>query len=265
MDYNGLNQRLSMDAAGVIAHYVLDGDRPLAAESGGNSTFFLYGLGPIGEKTSTWNFALPDGLNTPRQLTDMQGDVTLSTRYTPWGGALDTYGTGNFTYGYLGGILDVATNLIYVGNGQYYDPETGRFLTRNVNPDSTNPYVPWNPIGAIVGPLGLVALVFARRKKGSKVGTFIVLLVVVGSVGMTIASCSPPPNAPAPSTNQPPASPAPPQTPIPTGPGTVPSGIPAASTPAPVVTPTLPECPTDDAARTTQSESLDVSAGLANP
>jgi YD repeat-containing protein len=159
MDYNGLGQRLSMDAAGVIAHYVLDtssplsagSNQPLTAESGGNATTFLYGLGPIGEKTNVWNFALPDGLNTPRQLTDAQGDVTLSTRYTPWGGILDTYGTGNFTYGYLGGILDAATDLIYVGNGQYYDPATGRFLTRGVFPNSTNPYMPWNPFGALIG------------------------------------------------------------------------------------------------------------------
>ena len=44
MNYNGLGQRLSMDAAGVIAHYVMDGDRPLSAESAGNTTFYLYGL-----------------------------------------------------------------------------------------------------------------------------------------------------------------------------------------------------------------------------
>jgi hypothetical protein len=52
-DHNGLGQRLSMDAAGVIAHYVMDGDRPLTATSNGNTTFYLYGLGAIGEKTST--------------------------------------------------------------------------------------------------------------------------------------------------------------------------------------------------------------------
>jgi len=153
-----------------------------------NTTFYLYGLGSIGEKTSTWNFALPDGLNTPRQLTDMQGDVTLSTRYTPWSGALDTYGTGNFTYGYLGGILDVATNLIYVGNGQYYDPSTGRFLTRDINPDSANPYIPWNPIGAIVGPLGLISLIASHRKKGGKASPyllmFIMLVVLPLGIGM---------------------------------------------------------------------------------
>jgi RHS repeat-associated protein len=191
LHYNGLGQRLSMDAAGVIAHYVMDGDRPLTAETGGNTTFYLYGLGAIGEKTTAWNFSLPDGTNTPRQLSDLSGEITLSSRYTPWGDTLDTYGTGNFSYGYLGGVLDAATGLLYVGNGQYYDPVTGRFLTRDVYPNSPNPYVPWNPIGAILGPLGLIVLVFGRKRKGSKTGTFLVLVLVVGSVGMTLAGCGP--------------------------------------------------------------------------
>jgi hypothetical protein len=56
-----------MDAAGVIAHYVMDGDRPLTAETGGNINFYLYGpsagsgWGAIGEKTAAWSYSLPDG------------------------------------------------------------------------------------------------------------------------------------------------------------------------------------------------------------
>ena len=100
MDYNGLGQRLSMDAAGVIAHYVLDGDQPLIATSNGNTNFYMYGLGVIAEKTDAWSYSLPDGTNTPRQLANLSGGITLSARYTPWGDTLDTYGTGNFTFGY---------------------------------------------------------------------------------------------------------------------------------------------------------------------
>lgn len=132
---------------------------------------------------------MSDGTNTPRQLSDLSGEITLTSRYTPWGDTLDTYGTGNFTFGYFGGVMDAATGLLYVGNGQYYDPATSRFLTRNVNPNSTNPYAPWNPIGAIVGPIGLIALFSGRKKKGSKAGTFLVLLLVMITVGMTIAGC----------------------------------------------------------------------------
>jgi RHS repeat-associated protein len=235
LSYNGLGQRLSMDAAGVIATYVIDGDRLLAAESAGNTTFYLYGLGAIGEKTTSWSFSLPDGTNTPRQLADINGDITLSARYTPWGDTLETHGTGNFTFGYFGGVMDAATGLLYVGNGQYYDPSTGRFLTRNANPNSPNPYVPWNPIGAILGPLGLIALVFGRRKKGSKAGTFLVLLLVVGSVGMTLAACGPIPD------QDTPIPPIPEPNETPGAPGTVPTQ-PNQTPTAPAETPVVP-CP----------------------
>jgi len=85
--------------------------------------------------------------------------------------------------------MDAATGLLYVGNGQYYDPVTGRFLTRDAKPNSTNPYVPWDPTGALLGPLGLLALVYGRKKKGSKAGMLLVLLLVGVSVGMTLAAC----------------------------------------------------------------------------
>ena len=54
--------------------------------------------------------------------------------------------------------MDAATGLLYVGNGQYYDPATGRFLTRNAKPNQSNPYTPFDPLGALFAPLGLVAL-----------------------------------------------------------------------------------------------------------
>jgi hypothetical protein len=47
MTYYGLGQRLSIDAADVIAYYVTDGNQPLTATSGGNTTFYLYGLVPL--------------------------------------------------------------------------------------------------------------------------------------------------------------------------------------------------------------------------
>lgn len=137
-----------------------------------------------------------------------------------------------------------ATGLLYVGNGQYYDPSTGRFLTRDARPNSANPYVPWNPIGAIVGPLGLIALVFGRKRKRGKWDTLIIIVLLGISAGVGIAACAPAPvpNVPAPGTNQPPASPAPTQTPVPTGPGTSSSGTAGTATPPIILT--LPECPT---------------------
>jgi hypothetical protein len=82
----------------------------------------------IGEESNAWSYGLTDGTNTQRQLTDTLGEVTYSARYTPWGDTLETYGSGNFAFGYpsialragFGGLMDAATGLLYVGDGQYY-------------------------------------------------------------------------------------------------------------------------------------------------
>jgi hypothetical protein len=67
----------------------------------------------------------------------------------------------------------------------------------------------------------VIALVFGRKKKGSKVGTFLVLVLVTVSVSMTLSACGggePQPTPPPPDPNQNPtqtSSPAPTQTQIP--------------------------------------------------
>ncbi|MBX3035691.1 MAG: hypothetical protein KF758_02150 [Anaerolineales bacterium] len=136
---------------------------------------------------SEWNYVLNDGVNIPRQLTDMNSEVTMFVRYNPWGKPIETSGIGNFDASYIGTLIDATTGLIYVGNGQYYDPETGRFLTRGVNPNSPNPYVPFNPIGAVLGPLAIISGNEARKKLKKIVkGT-----VVISSLGLFIAACTP--------------------------------------------------------------------------
>ena len=188
MAYDGLGQRLSMSAAGVTTQYVLDNGQPLEATSGGKTTAYLYGVGPVGQMTDSWAYDLSDGTNTPRQLVSAQGQITYSARYTPWGDTMQSSGTGNFTYGYLGGLMDSSTGLLYVGSGQYYDPSTGRFLNRNAKPDQTNPYVPWggNPTGALFAPLALLSLVYSRRKKRGTLDIIIVLVVIGMSIGMSL-------------------------------------------------------------------------------
>lgn len=71
MLYDGLGNRLRMTAAGLTTQYELDNGRVLSADAAGNVTYYLYGLGPIGELTDAWNYSLPDGSNTPRQLVDI--------------------------------------------------------------------------------------------------------------------------------------------------------------------------------------------------
>jgi len=195
MVYDGLGNRLSMTAwaeeVSATTNYELENGRVLTATAGDLTTTYLYGMGPIAELTDSWAYSLPDGTNTQRQLTDNVGDVTLMSSYTPWGDSLFSYGTGSFSYGYFGGIMDNATGLLYVGNGQYYDPATGRFLNRNARPEQSNPYVPWksDPTGALFSPLLLLAMVFGNKKKRSKWDNLVILLVVGMALGIGLSAC----------------------------------------------------------------------------
>jgi hypothetical protein len=86
--------------------------------------------------------------------------------------------------------MDAATGLLYVGDGQYYDPSTGRFLTRNAKPNQTNPYLPFDPAGAMLGPLGVLALVLGSKKKKSKYDVLLFILVFAVASGMTLSACT---------------------------------------------------------------------------
>jgi RHS repeat-associated protein len=122
-------------------HYTLDlaaGQRPLVATphgppeggQGGASTHYLYGHEPLGEATAGWAFYLPDGMASFRQVTDLDGQVSLTRRFSPWGELLEQDGGGDFAWGYFGELLDAATGLIYL-RARYYAPAQGRFLSRD--------------------------------------------------------------------------------------------------------------------------------------
>jgi hypothetical protein len=164
----------------------------ISSSTGGVTTRYLYGNGAIGEDSSAWVYPLRDGTNTSRQLLNAAGEIILTKWYTPWGDMLNIYiNSGLLTNGYFGGIMDYSTGLIYLGNGQYYDPQTGRFLNRNANPNQTNPYVPWkgDPAGAMISPLVVLALAFSFKKKRGKWDKLIIILALVLSVGMGLAAC----------------------------------------------------------------------------
>jgi len=124
-------------------------------------------------------------------------------------------------WGYWGGLLDGATGLVYIGNGQYYDPVTGRLLSPSGR--GRNPYLPasrGDPLGAAIGPVALIALLATRRrrKKDKWNGVLLVALFMVMGVGMGagLTACNPPPTE----TPQPPQPPQPqPQPPQPQPPG----------------------------------------------
>jgi YD repeat-containing protein len=191
MNYDGMGARLTTSANGITSYYALDGQMPLTVSTDGKVITILYGREPIAEKTDEWNYVLSDSTGTPRQLTNIDSHVTLSIRYSPWGKPIDTEGIENFDASYVSSLVDFTTGLMYIGNGQYYDPETGRFLTRGANPNSPNPYVPFNPLGLLLAPLALAAVVSPRKKiKGKKIkGKKIKGAVTVGFLSLFLAAC----------------------------------------------------------------------------
>jgi RHS repeat-associated protein len=134
-----------------MANYTLDlaaGQRPLVATPhgppeggrGGDSTHYLYGHaasgsprgghGPFGERTARWALYLPDGTGSVRQLTDLDGQVSLARRFSPWGELLEQDGGGDFAWGYFTGEWRDASGLIHL-RARYYAPAQGRFLSRD--------------------------------------------------------------------------------------------------------------------------------------
>ena len=138
---------------------------------------------------------MQDGLGSTRQLATHEGVITMSVAYTPWGDVLEYYGSGGIDFGYLGGMYDDTTGLIYLGSGQYYDPVTGRMLTRGAG--ESNPYKPgaFDPAGMMVAPLALIGLALGKKKKRGKWDTLIILLVVGVVVGMSVSACNQPPTS----------------------------------------------------------------------
>jgi YD repeat-containing protein len=212
MRYDGLGNRLEMtsynEGVGETIRYQLDNGQPLAAVGTESTSYYLYGRGVIGTKTANWGYVLQDGLGSTRQLATYEGVIAMSVAYTPWppalrfgdatrGDVLEYYGSGGIDFGYLGGS-DENTGLIYLGSGQYYDPVTGRMLTRGAG--QSNPYKPgaFDPAGMMVAPLAVLGLVLGRKKKRGKWDSLLVLLVMGVVVGMSVSASGPEKSTPTP-------------------------------------------------------------------
>ncbi len=124
-----------------------------ATTSGGNNTQYLQVQGQILAQydSGTWGYVLPDHLGSVRTETDALGQVTVARSFDPFGVPLQADG-GN-PFGYTGEQQDAGTGLVFL-RARYYQPNTGRFLTRDpwpggdLRPQSMNgwSYVEGNPV-----------------------------------------------------------------------------------------------------------------------
>ena len=124
----------------LIASYVRDASgRPLFMERGAER--YTYHVNARGDVEA---------------LSDADGDVVDSYAYDPWGRVLSATETVANPYRYAGYRYDCATGLYNLWN-RYYDPESKRFITKDVYPGKTSAPGTMNGYAYCLGnPVGLV-------------------------------------------------------------------------------------------------------------
>ena len=112
--YNGINPIVEYAPNGsVLARYIYAGGRHIAKVAGADTHWYHC-----------------DALGSPRKMTDERGSTVWSATYYPFGEM--TAGSNN-THGFTGKEFDSEMGLNYFCQ-RYYDPEVGRFMTRDLIP-----------------------------------------------------------------------------------------------------------------------------------
>ena len=114
---------------GDTTQYVLDLATTLPVVISGTEAVYLYGLDIIAQQQAERHYYVHDGLGSVRQLTDATGQIAESYAYDPFGVPLvggDAYNPYQFT----GEAWDAEVALLYL-RARYYQPETGRFITKD--------------------------------------------------------------------------------------------------------------------------------------
>jgi RHS repeat-associated protein len=106
---------------------------------------YLYGLDIIAQQQSERFYYMHDGLGSVRQLVDTTGQIETNYAYDPFGVPV-VEGDGSNPYQYTGEAWDAEVELLYL-RARYYQPEAGRFVTRDLwpgdrlRPSTLNPYL----------------------------------------------------------------------------------------------------------------------------
>lgn len=113
------------------------------------NTTYLYGMGRIGQQTTSMQYFGADALGSVRQMYNSNGEVIANKRYDPFGNVVAQNGVGTSMFGFAGEQTD-ATGLEYL-RARYYAPKQGRFTTRDVwegDPNQPMSYNAWNYVNA---------------------------------------------------------------------------------------------------------------------
>jgi RHS repeat-associated protein len=176
--YDGDGNRVSKTVSGVTTRYLVDDLNPTGyaqvveelSGSGSVQRQYTYGLQRISQNqvvSNTWtpSFYGYDGFGTVRQLTNSAGTITDTYDYDAFGNKINSTGTTPNNYLYRGEQFDPDLGLYYL-RARYYNPTTGRFMSRDPDDHSpTNPndlhkylYAAGDPVNAM-DPSGKAAII----------------------------------------------------------------------------------------------------------
>ena len=146
--YDGLGTRLRKNMATAVTRYIYDISGPLSrlmAISGDEnyaSTFWIYGQGLLYDTDS--NYYLEDATGSMRFIANSSGSKRSGANYDPFGNIRSSSGILP-DFQFQTQQLDSGSNLYFL-RARYYDPELGRFISRDpvkgilTNPQTQNPY-----------------------------------------------------------------------------------------------------------------------------
>ena len=150
--YDAFGNRVSKTVNGVTTKYLVEDDvnptgYPQVMEEivgGSVQRSYTYGLQRISQNQvidNTWtaSFYGYDGAGSVRQLTNAAGSITDSYDYDAFGNEVNHTGSTPNNYLYRAEQYDSDLGLYYL-RARYYNPLTGRFLSRD--PEDGSPFIP---------------------------------------------------------------------------------------------------------------------------
>jgi len=126
---NGAETRYTLDIAGPLSNVLVEND------SAGNPTaYYVHGLGLISRIASNGEarYYHYDTIGSTVAMTDNGGTVTDAYTYAPFGQVLNTQGSVNNPFRYVGqfGVMEEGNGLQFM-RARYYDSRVGRFVGKD--------------------------------------------------------------------------------------------------------------------------------------
>ncbi len=182
--YDGQGNRTKRTENGLVRQHILDHGAALSnvlmeKDTSGNVVrYYIWGNGLIAqvEANGTTHYVHADEQGSTIALTDASGSVTDQIAYSPYGEILNSTGTTDIPYLYIGGfgVFNEGHNLYHM-KARYYDSQLKRFLTKDpIGLDggmNLYAYADSNPL-FFIDPFGLESTINSTSERFNEFGSF---------------------------------------------------------------------------------------------